>query len=135
MARPERQLRAKSLPMKILVLALCFAFCTLAQDEDAPPAGRGPGSDDPMNAATFSGLRFRAIGPAFTSGRVVGFAVDPGNAQRYFVAAASGGVWRTTNDGTSWTPVFDTQGSYSIGTVVIDPKNPSVVWVGTGENN
>ena len=100
-----------------------------------PPGGRGPGSDDPMNAATFSGLRLRGIGPAFTSGRVVGFAVDPQNSQHYFVAAASGGVWRTTNDGTSWTPVFDKEGSYSIGTVVVDPRNPSVVWVGTGENN
>jgi photosystem II stability/assembly factor-like uncharacterized protein len=121
--------------MKILHLALCFAICALAQDEDAQPGGRGPGSDDPMNSATFTGLRLRGIGPAFTSGRVVGFAVDPENSQRYFVAAASGGIWRTTNDGTSWAPVFDTQGSYSIGTVVIDPRNPSVVWVGTGENN
>ena len=135
MERPERQLRAKVYLMKILPLALCFTIFALAQDEDAPPGGRGPGSDDPMNAATFNGLRLRGIGPAFTSGRVVGFAVDPENSQRYFVAAASGGVWRTINDGTSWTPVFDTQGSYSIGTVVIDPKNPSVVWVGTGENN
>jgi len=121
--------------MKILHLALCFAICALAQDDDAQPGGRAPGSDDPMSSATFSGLRLRGIGPAFTSGRVVGFAVDPENSQHYFVAAASGGVWRTTNDGTSWTPVFDTQGSYSIGTVVIDPRNPSVVWVGTGENN
>ena len=121
--------------MKILPLALCFAICALSQDEEAQPGGRGPGTDDPMNAAAFSGLRLRAIGPAFTSGRVVGFAVDPENPQHYFVAAASGGVWRTTNNGTSWSPVFDTQGSYSIGTVVIDPKNPSVVWVGTGENN
>ena len=103
--------------MKILHFALCFAICALAQDEDLQPGGRGPGSDDPMNSATFSGLRLRSIGPAFTSGRVVGFAVDPENSQHYFVAAASGGVWRTTNDGTSWTPVFDTQGSYSIGTV------------------
>ncbi|HYL79064.1 MAG TPA: glycosyl hydrolase, partial [Bryobacteraceae bacterium] len=53
----------------------------------------------------------------------------------YYVAAASGGLWHTRNDGTTWTPLFDTQGSYSIGTVVLDPKNPSVVWVGTGENN
>ncbi len=121
--------------MKILPLALCFAICALAQDEDAPAGNRGSASDDPMNAATFSGLRLRGIGPAFTSGRVVGFAVDPQNSQHYFVAAASGGVWKTVNDGISWTPVFDAQGSYSIGTVVIDPKNPSVVWVGTGENN
>ena len=120
--------------MKILPLALCFAICALAQDEDSP-GGRGPDNGDPMNSATFSGLRLRGIGPAFTSGRVVGFAVDPENSQHYFVAAASGGVWKTVNGGTSWTPVFDTQGSYSIGTVVIDPRNPSVVWVGTGENN
>src|ERR1700726_1079667 len=135
MARQERQLHAKVYLMKILPLALCFAICALAQDEDAPPSGPGPASGDPMNAATFSGLRLRGIGPAFTSGPVVGLAVDPENSQHYFVAAASGGVWRTTNDGTSWTPVFDTQGSYSIGTVVIDPKNPSVVWVGPEENN
>ena len=121
--------------MKLFPLALCFAICALAQDNDAQPGGRGSTSNDPMNAATFSGLRLRGIGPAFTSGRVVGFAVDPENSEHYFVAAASGGVWKTTNDGTSWTPVFDSQGSYSIGTVVIDPKNPSVVWVGTGENN
>jgi photosystem II stability/assembly factor-like uncharacterized protein len=66
---------------------------------------------------------------------VVGFAVHPNDRSQYFVAAASGGVWKTTNAGTTWTPVFDSEGSYSIGYVVLDPKNPNVVWVGTGENN
>ncbi|MFN2533271.1 MAG: WD40/YVTN/BNR-like repeat-containing protein [Pyrinomonadaceae bacterium] len=90
---------------------------------------------DPMSTPTFNGLRFRSIGPAFTSGRVIGFAVDPENPARYFVAAASGGVWKTINGGTTWTPVFDTEGSYSIGAIVLDPRNPLTVWVGTGENN
>ncbi|MDX6577271.1 MAG: hypothetical protein QOE96_3224, partial [Blastocatellia bacterium] len=90
---------------------------------------------DPMSTPTFSGLRFRSIGPAFTSGRVIGFAVDPNNSARYFVAAASGGVWKTINNGTTWTPVFDREGSYSIGAIALDPKNPLTVWVGTGENN
>ena len=90
---------------------------------------------DPMSFATFNGLRFRSIGPAFTSGRVIGFAVDPNNPARYYVAAASGGVWKTVNNGTTWTPVFDREGSYSIGCIVLDPKNPLTVWVGTGENN
>jgi photosystem II stability/assembly factor-like uncharacterized protein len=90
---------------------------------------------DPMSTPTFNGLRFRSLGPAFTSGRVIGFAVDPNNPAHYFVASASGGVWRTINNGTTWTPVFDREGSYSIGAIALDPKNPLTVWVGTGENN
>jgi photosystem II stability/assembly factor-like uncharacterized protein len=100
---------------------------TQAEDENRPR--------DPMSSATFNGLRFRSIGPAFTSGRVIGFAVEPNNPSRYFVASASGGVWKTANDGITWTSVFDREGSYSIGCIALDPKNPLTVWVGTGENN
>ncbi|MGH9337920.1 MAG: WD40/YVTN/BNR-like repeat-containing protein, partial [Vicinamibacteria bacterium] len=53
----------------------------------------------------------------------------------YYVAASSGGVWKTENAGTTWTPIFDGEASFSIGTVAIDPNDPLVVWVGTGENN
>jgi photosystem II stability/assembly factor-like uncharacterized protein len=98
------------------------------QDEPRRPA-------DPMSSPTFAGLRFRLVGPAFTSGRVVSIAVDPTDRSRYYVAAASGGVWKTTNAGTTWTPIFDNEGSYSIGTITLDPKNPLTVWVGSGENN
>src|SRR5438105_93064 len=98
-----------------------------AEDENRPT--------DPMSSPTFNGLKLRSIGPAFTSGRVIGFAIDPNNTAHYFVAAASGGVWKTINDGTTWTPVFDKEGSYSIGAIVLDPKNPLTIWVGTGENN
>ena len=80
-------------------------------------------------------MTLRSIGPAITSGRVIAFAVDPTDSTRYFVAAASGGVWKTSNAGTTWTPVFDNEGSYSIGAILIDPKNPNTVWVGTGELN
>jgi len=90
---------------------------------------------DPMSTPTFNGLRFRSLGPAFTSGRVIGFAVEPNNPSRFLVASASGGVWKTVNDGTTWAPVFDREGSYSIGAIALDPKNPLTVWVGTGENN
>ncbi len=106
---------------------------TKKPDEEKPNEENKP--TDPMSSPTFNGLRFRSIGPAFTSGRVIGFAVDPNNPARYFVASASGGVWKTINDGTTWTPVFDKEGSYSIGAIVLDPKNPLTVWVGTGENN
>ena len=90
---------------------------------------------DPMSTPTFAGLRFRSIGPAVTSGRVIAFAVDPNDRARYFIAVASGGVWKTVNAGTTWTPVFDNYGSYSIGAIALDPKDTSVVWVGTGERN
>src|SRR5713226_1660878 len=102
-------------------------------DEEKPEDESRP--RDPLSTPTFNGLRLRSIGPAFTSGRISGIAVDPNNASRYFVSAASGGVWKTVNAGITWTPVFDREGSYSIGCVVLDPKNPLTGWVGTGENN
>ena len=88
-----------------------------------------------MTADTFSGLKFRLIGPAVASGRVMSIAVNPKNKVEYYVGVASGGVWKTVNDGTTWTPVFDGEGSYSIGWVTIDPNDSSVVWVGSGESN
>jgi len=88
-----------------------------------------------MTAETFSGLQFRSIGPAVASGRVEAFAVNPKNHAEYYVGVASGGVWKTVNDGTTWTPVFDGEGSYSIGWITLDPNDSSVVWVGTGEGN
>ena len=106
-----------------------------AKTKEEPKKDEPRRPPDPMSAATFTGLRLRSIGPAFTSGRVCSIAVDPGDHSRYFVGAASGGVWKTTNAGTTWLPVFDNEGSYSIGVVVLDPKNPLTVWVGTGENN
>ena len=81
------------------------------------------------------GLKWRNVGPAVTSGRISDFAVHPQKRSTYYVATASGGVWKTTNAGTTYEPIFDSQGSYSIGCVTLDPNNPNVVWVGTGENN
>ncbi len=89
----------------------------------------------PYKTSTFDGLKFRSLGPAITSGRVTDFAVNPDNIHEFYVAVASGNVWKTTNSGTTWEPVFDNYGSYSIGCVTIDPNNPHVVYVGTGENN
>lgn len=89
----------------------------------------------PLSSSTFAGLKLRSVGPALTSGRVIAFAVNPENRSQYYVAVASGGVWRTDNAGTTYTPVFDDQTSYSIGAIALDPKNPATVWVGTGELN
>ncbi len=88
-----------------------------------------------LQSSQLGGLKFRSIGPALTSGRVADIAVNPNNFNEYYVAIASGGVWKTTNHGVTYTPIFDGQGSYSIGCVTIDPNQSSTIWVGTGENN
>jgi photosystem II stability/assembly factor-like uncharacterized protein len=104
--------------------------------KEAPNADKKPEEKDPLfKSGTYSGLRLRNIGPALTSGRVIAFAVDPNNRAHYWVASASGGVWKTVTGGTTFTPVFDNEGSYSIGAIAMDPNNPNVVWVGTGEGN
>ncbi len=87
-----------------------------------------------INSKTFAGLTWRNIGPATTSGRVSDIAIHPRDPRIWYVAAGSGGVWKTINAGTTWTPIFDEQSSYSIGCITIDPVNPDIIWVGTGEN-
>ena len=88
-----------------------------------------------LKTSTFNGMKFRLVGPGVTSGRISDIAVNPNNYSEYYVAVASGGVWKTTNAGISFYPIFDSQASYSIGCVTIDQNNTNTVWVGSGENN
>ncbi len=87
----------------------------------------------PSLAEALSGLEYREIGPALMGGRVSDLAVVESRPQTFFVATGSGGLWKTENHGTSWTPLFDDQPTSSIGDVTIDQSNPNLVWVGTGE--
>lgn len=105
---------------------------TLAAAAAAAAAGQSADVDRVARAA--ASLRLRAIGPGLASGRIADLAVHPRDGSTWYVAAGSGGVWKTTNAGTTWRPVFDDQPSYSIGVVTLDPSNPDIVWVGTGEN-
>ena len=95
---------------------------------------KNPEEQNRLNPGTFSGLRFRNIGPALMSGRISDIAIHPKKQSTWYIAIASGNIWKTTNAGTTWTPVFDSYGSYSIGCISIDPNNPNVVWIGTGED-
>ena len=88
-----------------------------------------------FDSKIFKGLKFRSIGPAYTSGRIADFAVNPANPKEYYVGVASGNIWKTINAGITWQPVFDKYGSYAIGCLAMDPTNPNVIWAGTGENN
>lgn len=111
---------------KFLTAILSFSLLTIsAQDENKTL----------LEKTSFSGLKFRSIGPALTSGRIADLAVNPNDNDEYYVGVASGGVWKTTNHGITYTPIFDGQAVYSIGCVTIDPSNENVIWVGTGENN
>ncbi len=82
-----------------------------------------------------SGFKFRSVGPAFMSGRIIDLAFNPQKTSEYYLAVASGGVFKTTNGGTTYQPIFEKYGAFSIGCVSLDPQNYNVVWVGTGEAN
>jgi photosystem II stability/assembly factor-like uncharacterized protein len=112
-----------------LIAAIAAVFLcapVLAQDDEKPEPG--------FNEATFKGLELRSIGPAFMSGRISDIVIHPENNGIWYVGVGSGGIFKTENNGTTWTPIFDDQGSYSIGAITLDPSNPDTVWVGTGEN-
>ena len=117
----------------VLCLSLVSGAALAATRPAAKPAAKQPESK--LASGSFAGLKFRNIGPALTSGRVVDLAVSPNHKSTWYVATAYGGVWKTTNAGTTWKPIFDSQGTSSIGCVAIDPKQPLTVWVGSGENN
>ncbi len=103
----------------LIALSFGFIFNLNAQEKPTNP---------------FSGLSFRNIGPAMTSGRIADIAIHPENENVWYVAVGSGGVWKTSNSGTTWDAIFENQSVYSIGCVTIDPNNPHTIWVGTGEN-
>ena len=90
---------------------------------------------DPLAGVSLNVFKLRGVGPALTSGRLSDLAVNPDNHSEFYVAASAGGVWKTTNGGVTFEPIFDNQGSYSIGCLAMDPDNHNVIWVGTGENN
>ncbi len=123
----------------VVLTLLSLVFSTPAEarkgkKKAAAESAEAPESDTALSSATFSGLEFRSIGPALMSGRIADIAVHPDDQSVWYVAVGSGNLWKTTNAGTTWTPIFDDQGSYSIGDVTLDPSNPEIVWVGTGEN-
>ena len=123
----------KSVSLKTTLLMLVFLLSITAVD--AKKKNKDEQKKDQLESSVFSSFKWRSIGPAFASGRIADFAVDPQNFARYFVAVASGHIWKTTNDGITYKPVFDHHGVYSIGALAMDPNNPNVLWAGTGENN
>src|SRR4051812_32792051 len=110
----------------LLWLALLVPLHALPSTAQQPAAG---------HAVVFDGLKARAIGPANMSGRITDIAVVESNPNVMYVAAATGGVWKTSDGGKHWAAVFDQAGSLCIGAVCVSQSHPDVVWVGTGEGN
>jgi len=131
------------LPALIVVLSSSLLVAPAADTPKDKSKGKAKATDakdkeddkKKMKSPTFGGLAFRGIGPAMISGRITDLAIDPRNPAIRYITAASGNVWKTINSGTTWTPIFDDQASYSIGCIALDPRNPLVVWIGSGENN
>jgi photosystem II stability/assembly factor-like uncharacterized protein len=89
---------------------------------------------DAWSSHVFEALAFRSIGPSLTTGRIADLEVDPNDPSTWYLAAGSGGLWKTVNRGNTWTPIFDDHPAYSLAAVVVDPRDSDVVWLGTGEN-
>ncbi len=108
----------------VFTAAVAAIGLSLAQQPAAPR----------LTADTLREFSLRNLAGTFKSGRIADIAVDPRNRSVWYIATASGGLWKTVNRGLSFTPIFDEGGSYSLGCVTLDPKNPDIVWLGTGEN-
>ena len=123
--------------MRKVPIALLFAAATAAgaQSKTSNKKPSALPDSSKFTSGLLAGLKLRSIGPALTSGRISDIAIDPSDKRTWYVGVAAGGVWKSTNGGISFAPIFDGQGSFSIGAVTIDHANPNVIWVGTGENN
>ena len=124
-----KKTRGYTMLRSALVLSACLGGLGLVNTvfaEDDPEPG--------FNEATFKGLGLRSIGPAFMSGRISDIVIDPGDKSTWYVGVGSGGIFKTTNAGTTWNAIFEDEDAYSIGCITIDPNDPNVIWVGTGEN-
>ena len=131
LARTPARYPLVSLGFAALAAAALASIPTSAHaqnQDDAPPVNQ---SDDPLLRA----FSWRSVGPFGQGGRVDDLAVHPDDPYTYLVGFATGGLWKTTNNGTTFRSVFDSYGTHSVGDLAISPANPDIVWVGTGEAN
>ena len=119
----------KSTIQFILIIGLIFTVSLSAEES------KSKSKADSLKNISLSGLQFRPIGPAITGGRVRHIAVNPNNHSEYIIASGSGSLWKTENNGITFKPIFENENVYAIGSIEYDPKNPNVVWAGTGENS
>jgi len=124
--------------MKIVkaCLGTLLLYCSIAVSAQKNTAAKSKEKEpDSLKNISLGSMSFRSIGPAVTGGRIIALAVNPKNSSEYYAASGHGSLWKTTNNGSTFTPVFENQSSFAMGAVAIDPSNTNIVWAGTGENN
>lgn len=122
---------------KFLTFFISVLFIAgIALDASAQKKNKSAASTetDTYTESDFSAFKLRSIGPALMSGRISDIVIHPEKEHTWYVAVGSGGVWKTENAGVTWKSIFDGQKSYSIGCITLDPQDPEIVWVGTGED-
>lgn len=127
---PTRSRRTLALCAGLLLLGTGCPLALIAQQTNEIIEGPNPNDKDPLK-----NLKFRNLGPAIAGGRVTAVAGVPGDPNIYYVGAAGGGIYKTTDGGTTWTPIFQKEATASIGDLALAPSNPNLIWVGTGEAN
>lgn len=117
--------------------AVCFCLSAATQAQNKPNEQKTPEkpAEKMTETSATANLLWRSIGPANMGGRVADVEGVPGEANIVYVATGAGGIFKTTNGGTTWTPIFDRQNTISVGDIALEPGNPDVIWVGTGESN
>lgn len=123
------------MPFTFRGLAALAMLVAAAPALHAAPAATPAPKPLELEAKHFKALAFRSIGPANMSGRITDFAVDPKNTATFFLATATGGAFKTTNRGITWSAVFEKEAVASVGAMAVWPKNAQVVWLGSGEAN
>jgi photosystem II stability/assembly factor-like uncharacterized protein len=117
-------MRTSRVTLSVLSAAVLLVLPTLAKGQAAP-----------VSSELLRELRFRSVGPAVTGGRIHDVEALPHDPSTIYLATASGGIWKSTNKGTTWTPIFEGQAVSTFGDLAIAPSNPDVIWAGTGEQN
>ncbi|MEO8074508.1 MAG: hypothetical protein ABI686_14825, partial [Acidobacteriota bacterium] len=130
----------RRLKLNVSLWLVCFCLCLnvvsiFAQNESDKQKDNKNSTEKITVASAMKNLAWRSIGPANMGGRVADVEGVPGDANIVYVATGSGGIFKTTNGGTDWTPIFDRQNTISVGDIALEPGNPDVIWVGTGESN
>ncbi|MDQ3322706.1 MAG: hypothetical protein M3525_09820, partial [Acidobacteriota bacterium] len=117
-------------------LSLCLNIVSIsAQNKTDERKTPEKSAEKLTETSAAANLAWRSIGPANMGGRVADVEGVPGDPNIVYVATGSGGIFKTTNGGMNWTPIFDRQNTISVGDIALEPGNPDVIWVGTGESN